>query len=48
MRVAASPASLIRCCYRRGALLEKRRELMNAWGRFCTFEGGKVVKLVVA
>lgn len=46
--LAHAIGSKTEAAYRRGALLEKRRELMNAWGRFCTCDGGKVVKLGVA
>jgi len=45
MALAHAIGSKTEAAYRRGALLEKRRELMNAWGRFCTAESGKVVKL---
>ncbi len=45
MALAHAIGSKTEAAYRRGALLEKRRELMNAWGRFCTAECGKVVKL---
>ena len=31
--------------YRRGDLLEKRRELMAAWGRYCTGDQGAVIAL---
>ena len=34
--------------YRRGNLLEKRRGLMDAWGKFCAGEGASVVNLVAA
>lgn len=37
----------VEAAYRRGELLEKRRELMDAWARFCmTPLGGNVVPLV--
>jgi integrase len=36
----------VEAAYRRGELLEKRRELMDAWARFCaTPVGGNVVPL---
>ena len=46
MALAHSIGNKIEAAYRRGALLDKRRELMGAWGRFCTAEGaaeGEVV-----
>jgi integrase len=38
----------VEAAYRRGELLEKRRELMEAWAKFCTTPapiGGNVVTL---
>lgn len=35
MALAHAVASKVEAAYRRGNLLEKRRELMEAWGRFC-------------
>ncbi len=32
--------------YRRGNMLEKRREMMNAWASYCEGKGGNIVKLV--
>jgi integrase len=32
--------------YRRGNLLEKRRDLMEAWGGYCRLEQSKILKLV--
>ena len=29
--------------YQRGAMLEKRRKLMEAWGAYCDGGGGKVI-----
>jgi hypothetical protein len=31
--------------YRRGDMLEKRRQLMTAWARFCASALGKVVNI---
>jgi hypothetical protein len=45
MELAPAIGSKVEAACRRGSLLEKRRELMDAWGRFCTTEAGKVVKL---
>ena len=38
----------VEAAYRRGNLLEKRRGLMEAWGKFCAGEGASVVNLVAA
>jgi integrase len=37
----------VEAAYRRGDLFEKRRQLMNAWGRYCTTpaQSGKVVSI---
>jgi len=48
MALAHAIGNKTEAAYRRGALLKKRRELMNAWGRFCTTEGGKVVRMGAA
>lgn len=40
-------ANKTEAAYRRGNLLEKRREMMNAWGSYCEGEA-KVVRLAVA
>ncbi|WP_448577746.1 tyrosine-type recombinase/integrase [Thermaurantiacus sp.] len=40
MALAHAIASPVEAAYRRGQLLEKRRALMQAWGRFCTSGGG--------
>ena len=38
----------VEAAYRRGNLLEKRRGLMEAWGKFCAGDGAAVVNLVAA
>jgi integrase len=39
MALAHAIGSKVEAAYRRGNLLEKRRELMNAWARFCESTG---------
>ena len=46
MALAHAIADKTEAAYRRGDLLAKRRELMDAWGRYCTGEGAAVVRLV--
>ena len=36
-------ADKVEAAYRRSDLLERRRELMEAWGMFCNSDSGKVV-----
>ncbi len=45
MALAHTIGSKVEAAYRRGNLLEKRRDLMGAWGRFVTGESGAVVQL---
>lgn len=45
MALAHAIGSKVEAAYRRGNLLEKRRGLMDAWGRFVTGESGAVVQL---
>ena len=45
MALAHSIASKVEAAYRRGNLLEKRRELMEAWGRFCESAAAEVIML---
>ena len=37
--------SLVEAAYRRSDLLEKRRKMMEAWGKYCGGAGGKVLSL---
>jgi len=46
MALAHTIASKSEAAYRRGNLLDKRRQLMDRWAQFCTGEAGKVVRLV--
>lgn len=49
MALAHAIESKVEAAYRRGDLLEKRRQLMEAWGRFCaTVKTGEVVPLHAA
>jgi len=41
--LAHTIGSAVERAYRRGDLFEKRRQLMEAWGEFCTAERGKVL-----
>lgn len=45
MALAHTIANKVEAAYRRGNLLEKRRQLMDAWGRFVTAESAKVVSI---
>jgi integrase len=45
MALAHTIQNKVEAAYRRGNLLEKRRGLMEAWGRYCTGDAGKVVRL---
>jgi integrase len=46
MQLAHAIESKTESAYRRGDLLDRRRELMNAWARFCEgVDGGEVVPL---
>jgi len=51
MALAHAIGNQVEAAYRRGDLFEKRRQLAEAWGRFCTsavnrfFEKGRVVAL---
>ena len=45
MALAHAIGSKVEAAYRRGNLLEKRRQLMDAWARFVTAETGKVVPI---
>jgi integrase len=45
MALAHTIASKVEAAYRRGNLLEKRRELMEAWGRFCESTNAMVIAL---
>lgn len=44
MALAHAIPSKVEAAYRRGNLLEKRRDMMDAWARFAIGQGGKVVK----
>jgi integrase len=46
--LAHAISNKVEAAYRRGNLLEKRRGLMEAWGKFCAGEGAAVVNLVAA
>lgn len=49
MALAHAIESKVEAAYRRGDLFEKRRQLMEAWGRFCaTVKTGEVVPLHAA
>ena len=48
MALAHTIKSKAEAAYRRGDLLAKRRELMDAWGRFAAGEGDNVVHLAAA
>ena len=37
----------VEAAYRRGNLLEKRRGLMDAWGRYCTQSEAAVLRIVL-
>jgi integrase len=37
MALAHAVGDKVEAAYRRGDLLEKRRQLVDAWSRFCTF-----------
>jgi integrase len=45
MALAHSVSNAVEAAYRRSDMLEKRRQLMNAWGAFCDGESGVVVSL---
>jgi integrase len=45
LALAHSIKSKVEAAYRRGDLLDKRRELMATWAAFVTSAPGKVVKL---
>lgn len=45
MALAHAVADRTEAAYRRGNLLDKRRDLMERWGRFCVGASGKVVRL---
>jgi integrase len=45
MALAHTVASAVERAYRRGDLFEKRRQLAEAWARYCTKPGGKVVSI---
>jgi integrase len=46
MALAHAVGDKVEAAYRRGDLFEKRRELMEAWGRYCAWQdaakGGKL------
>jgi integrase len=51
MALAHTVADAVERAYRRGDLFAKRRQLMDAWARFCTATpaaGGKVVSFAAA
>ena len=50
MALAHTVAAAVERAYRRGDLFQKRRQLMDAWARFCTTPaaGGKVVSFAAA
>ena len=43
LALAHTVGSAVERAYRRSDLLELRRQLMEAWGEFCTAERGKVL-----
>jgi integrase len=45
MALAHAIGSKVEAAYRRGNLLEKRRQMMDAWARFVTSESAKVVPI---
>ncbi|HET9395840.1 MAG TPA: site-specific integrase, partial [Nitrospiraceae bacterium] len=45
MALAHISADTVRAAYQRGELLQKRRELSEAWARFCGGDSGRVAKL---
>ena len=47
MALAYAVGTKVEAAYRRGDLLDKRRQLMAAWGAFCT-GAGEIVRLVTA
>ena len=50
MALAHTVSDKVEAAYRRGDLFEKRRQLMDAWARFCTTPAvaGEVVTLAAA
>jgi integrase len=46
MALAHAIENKVEAAYRRGDLFEKRRQLMNAWGKFCAGDGSTVVRLL--
>lgn len=48
MALAHTIKDRVEAAYRRGNMLERRRPMMEAWGRFCSGAGGKVVRLATA
>jgi hypothetical protein len=48
MALAHVVGDKVEAAYRRGDLFEKRRQLMDAWARYCTGEdGANVVPLLI-
>jgi len=45
MALAHAIGSAVEAAYRRGDLFEKRRKLMEAWGRYCTAPAASVVQM---
>jgi hypothetical protein len=45
MALAHQVGDKVEAAYRRGDLFRKRRQLSEAWARFCLGGGGKVVQL---
>jgi integrase len=45
MALAHAVGDKVEAAYRRGDLFNKRRQLADAWARFCTTSGGKVVAI---
>ena len=45
MALAHTVSDKVEAAYRRGDLFEKRRQLAEAWGRFCTMAPAGVVPL---
>lgn len=45
MALAHISADKVRAAYQRGELLEKRRELSEAWARYCGGDSGRIAKL---
>jgi hypothetical protein len=47
MALAHAIPAAVEAAYRRGDLLDKRRRLMDDWGKFCTTPPGRQIDNVV-